>query len=73
MEKIINREAAALSEPVSDNGGMHEIYDNSKEARELDYDASALKRNSGSNGTMTTTVTAVELDIAPAYSNQPHL
>ncbi|KAF7893066.1 uncharacterized protein EAF02_000604 [Botrytis sinoallii] len=42
-EKDINGESIAFTGPVADKGGLHELYDYRKEARELDSTTSAMK------------------------------
>ncbi|KAF5878217.1 uncharacterized protein Bfra_000383 [Botrytis fragariae] len=71
-EKDINGGSIAFTGPVADNGGLHELYDYRKEARELDSNTSAMKTNSDlksgvltGNETTRRNTTAVELDITP--------
>lgn len=71
-EKDTNGESTAFTGPIADNGGIHELYDYRKEARELDSTTSVMKGNSDlKSGILTgdettrTNPTAVELDISP--------
>ncbi|ATZ46066.1 hypothetical protein BCIN_01g07390 [Botrytis cinerea B05.10] len=71
-EKDTNGESMAFTGPIADNGGIHELYDYRKEARELDSTTSVMKGNSDlKSGILTGDETtrrnpaAVELDISP--------
>ncbi|TEY86425.1 hypothetical protein BOTCAL_0009g00520 [Botryotinia calthae] len=70
-EKDTNGESIAFTGPIADNGGIHELYDYRKEARELDPTTSIMKGNpnlkSGilTGDETTRNHTAVELDISP--------
>ncbi|KAK6614117.1 hypothetical protein H4I96_00438 [Botrytis cinerea] len=70
--KDTNGESMAFTGPIADNGGIHELYDYRKEARELDSTTSVMKGNSDlKSGILTGDETtrrnpaAVELDISP--------